>query len=571
MIITNRQRAYGQGKTYVKNKRKIPLNFDLSSLDLLCNFVISENRNVRRLQYINLRNLIEMLDMEKYISDQERYKRILFIKKGLEARLERNLQDRIMILKYINGGILDNDIIDISDFKDMSNAEIDWINETVSSAIKYAFIYERVDPMIELWQRFKNADYRSVSEISSEIEAATSELNTLFRKAKVESSTERAFSLTPEVMESVMTDAWQEVTSSYRKLITGMQGFNQLIGGGFENTRVYLLLGITGVGKSMTLVNLAYQLKKYNKGFKPKDPTKRPCVLYVTMENTVVETIQRLFQICTGEEFAKQSSPQEAINKLRAEGELYLTDESPVDIIIKFVPNKSVDTSYLYTLVEDLEDEGYEVIALLQDHAKRIRSTLKNPDVRLELGDVINEFKTFAMLKDIPVISNSHLNREGARVIDANSGKSKADLTRMLGKSNIGESLLMLDNVDYACIINYEYDNENQKYMVFKEIKTRVKTFRDYVCQPFDINNEIKLVEDYYSPIPVFKDTLYSAPVLNAGTPNIPNVSANNSRYVNNIPVDDEDQNIYEFSTRYSSIKEEPKNLVRPFTFDVAS
>lgn len=571
MIITNRQRAYGQGKTYVKNKRKIPLNFDLSSLDLLCNFVISENRNVRRLQYINLRNLIEMLDMEKYISDQERYKRILFIKKGLEARLERNLQDRIMILKYINGGILDNDIIDISDFKDMSNAEIDWINETVSSAIKYAFIYERVDPMIELWQRFKNADYRSVSEISSEIEAATSELNTLFRKAKVESSTERAFSLTPEVMESVMTDAWQEVTSSYRKLITGMQGFNQLIGGGFENTRVYLLLGITGVGKSMTLVNLAYQLKKYNKGFKPKDPTKRPCVLYVTMENTVVETIQRLFQICTGEEFAKQSSPQEAINKLKAEGELYLTDESPVDIIIKFIPNKSVDTSYLYTLVEDLEDEGYEVVALLQDHAKRIRSTLKNPDVRLELGDVINEFKTFAMLKDIPVISNSHLNREGARVIDANSGKSKADLTRMLGKSNIGESLLMLDNVDYACIINYEYDNENQKYMVFKEIKTRVKTFRDYVCQPFDINNEIKLVEDYYSPIPVFKDTLYSAPVLNAGTPNIPNVSANNSRYVNNIPVDDEDQNIYEFSTRYSSIKEEPKNLVRPFTFDVAS
>lgn len=208
---------------------------------------------------------------------------------------------------------------------------------------------------------------------------------------------------------------------------------------------------------------------------------------------------------------------------------------------------------------------------MLQDHAKRIRSTLKNPDVRLELGDVINEFKTFAMLKDIPVISNSHLNREGARVIDANSGKSKADLTRMLGKSNIGESLLMLDNVDYACIINYEYDNENQKYMVFKEIKTRVKTFRDYVCQPFDINNEIKLVEDYYSPIPVFKDTLYSAPVLNAGTPNIPNVSANNSRYVNNIPVDDEDQNIYEFSTRYSSIKEEQKNLVRPFTFDVAS
>ena len=77
MIISGRNRIKGQGKTYVKNKSKIPLNFDLSSLDLLCNFVISENRNIRKLQYINLRNLIDMLDMERYVSDQERYKRIL--------------------------------------------------------------------------------------------------------------------------------------------------------------------------------------------------------------------------------------------------------------------------------------------------------------------------------------------------------------------------------------------------------------------------------------------------------------------------------------------------------------
>lgn len=572
MIISTRNKTKGRGKTYVKTSKKIPLNFDLSSLDLLCNFVLSENRNIRRMQFMNLRNLMELIDMERYISDQERYKRVLFIKKGLEARLERNLNDKVMIMKYINGGFLDNDIIDISNFKDMNNAEIDWINETVSSALKYSFIYERTDSMIDLWQRFKSADYRTVSGIVSEIEGATAELNTLFRKAKAETVSERAFSLTPETMEAVITDSWQEVTSSYRKLVTGMQGFNQLIGGGFENTRVYMLLGLTGVGKSMTLLNILYQLKKYNKGYRPKDPTKRPCIVMLTMENTVTETLQRLFQICTGEEFSKQSSPEEAIQKMRVEGELYLTDESPIDIIIKFKPNKSEDTSYLYTLVEDLEDEGYECIAVVQDHAKRIRSTERNPDIRLELGDIINELKTFAMLKDIPVITNSHLNRDGARTIDANATKSKADLTRLLGKSNIGESMLMLDNIDYACIINTEYDNENHKYMVFKEIKTRVKTFRDYICQPFDLENEIKLIEDYYSPIPVFKESLYEAPVLNTGAPSVPNVSANNNRYMTNIPVDDEDDNIYEFSTRYSSsvnVEEEPK-LIKPFTLGVA-
>ena len=133
--------------------------------------------------------------------------------------------------------------------------------------------------------------------------------------------------------------------------------------------------------------------------------------------------------------------------------------------------------------------------------------------------------------------------------------------------------MLMLDNIDYACIINTEYDSENHKYMVFKEIKTRVKTFRDYICQPFDIQNEIKLVEDFYSPIPVFKESLYEAPVLNTGAPQVPNTTANNNRYMTNIPVDDnDDDNIYEFSTRYSSsVVEEEKKLIKPFTIGIAS
>ena len=423
-------------------------------------------------------------------------------------------------------------------------------------SLKSAFVYEDCDKMIDLWTRFKAADYRSISALTAEIEQATADLHTKFRKAKVESSTERVFSLNPETLSSIIMDSYNEVTSKYRKLVTGMQGFNQMIGGGFENTRVYLLLGITGIGKSMTLLDIAYQLKKYNKGFKAKDPTKRPCIVYLTMENTVTETIQRLFQICTGEEFSKQSSVDEIVRKLMIEGELYLTDESPIDIIIKFKPNKSVDTSYLYTLTEDLEDEGYEVIALIQDHAKRIRSTLGNPDVRLELGDVINELKTFATIKDIPVISNSHLNREGARVIDANATKTKADLTRLLGKSNIGESLLMLDNVDFAAIINKEYDQEGNMYMVFKQIKTRIKCLRDYICQPFYKENDIKLIEDYYSAVPVFKDSLYSVQIPN----NNIRPSENGNAQINNrysaVPTieDDDDQNIYQFSTRYSSV-----------------
>ncbi|MDD3122080.1 MAG: hypothetical protein PHC62_01030 [Candidatus Izemoplasmatales bacterium] len=513
--IERRQRYSGQGRTYVRTETKIPINFDLASLDLMCSYVLSENRNVRKSQYINMRNLIAMLDMEKYINDQEKYKRVLFIKKGLEAHLLKELTNPIAILKYINGGILDGDVIDIHEFTSLANAEVEWVNETVSKSLSYSFIYMEADRAIELFTKFKAADYTNISTIVDEIEMFVSGLNTKFRKAKVEKATDIAFSLQDDNFKSIISEVYSEITNKYRKLKTGMQGFNKLIGGGFENTRAYLFLGLTGVGKSLTLLNLALQIKKYNKGYRPKDLTKTPCVLYLTMENSITETVQRMFQMCVGPDIdMKDYTPEEIMYMLRSSGELFLTDESPIDIIIKYKPNRSEDTGYLYTMVEDLEDEGYEVICVIQDHAKRLKAASGQQDIRLELGDVINEFKTFAMLKDIPLITVSHINRDGAKVIDGSATSTKADLTKMLGKAFIGESMLMLDNVDFGGILNLEYDQNGFKYMVFKGIKYRIAHELEYVCQPFSPENDVKLIEDFYGN-PVYKETLSTVPQLN--------------------------------------------------------
>ena len=138
LTLERRQKYSGQGRTYSRAKTKIPINFDLASLDLMCSFVLSDNRNVKKGQYINLRNLIDILDMDRYINDQEKYKRIMFIKKGLEARLLKNLVNPITIIKYINGGIMDDDIIDIQSFISLSNSEIEFINETVTNSLQYS-------------------------------------------------------------------------------------------------------------------------------------------------------------------------------------------------------------------------------------------------------------------------------------------------------------------------------------------------------------------------------------------------------------------------------------------------
>lgn len=521
-------------KSY-KNKQNIKMVIDTNTFDILCKYIISNSAYLRMNHISNLNKLISGLDIKPYENDPERIKRIKFIKRGIEARMVYNLNDRMLILNHIKSGLdFDIDFIDFNNCELTAN-EIQWCHQMVSESIQYSFVYNYTDDLLDICTRIKTSDYSHRGNLINQFEGMIDNLKNEFRKSKTENNmVDKTFSLRNGIFEEVVTDTYNLITNPSRRLICGMQGLNEMIGGGFESGRVYMFMGITGIGKSVSLLNIVYQLKKFNKNYKTKDPTKTPCIVLLTMENTVVETITRLFDMtvesASGLGMAN-FSVNDVIYKLRTEGQLTLNDESPIDIVIKYKPNKSVDTSYLYTLCDDLEDEGYEVICLVQDHVKRIRSIYNSSDIRIELGDIVNEFKVFAADKDIPVLTDTHLNRDAARIIEEGSQKvSKTDTTMKLGKSNVGESLLMMDNIDCAIIINLDFDDENNKYMVFSLIKMRDKTDRTYIAQPFAYGSSIRMLEDV-GGIPMFKEHLH----MNNDVPRIASIRTTSANVMSNI------------------------------------
>ena len=515
MNIQRRMKYNSRGHTVNKSNIKLNMNFNISTLEIMASYSVSENRNIRRSQLMQMRNLFAMLDENLYIVDHNKNKYFNFIIKALEGRLEKNIKDSDILDKFINGGFIEDDSenseeqIHISQLKVLSNPEVEWVSSTISESLKYSYINNDMNELYELLVKFRASDYSSRGEIVRLIEDEIVKVNNLFRKAKSEQSHEVTFSLKDGIFEDSMREIHENVTNPSRRLYTGMQGFNELIGGALETTRVYMLLGLAGAGKSFTLLNIAKQLKTNNKHYRPKDPTKIPVIVLLTMENTVQETVTRLFEITTGQDMGKVDV-ETAIKMLKKDGEMYIADDNPIDIIVKYVPNRSVDTSYLYTLAEDLEDEGYEMICLIQDHVKRIRSIERTPDIRIELGNVINEFKTFAMLKDCVVITNGHLNREAAKSIDDGNRTNKGDLIRMIGRANISESMLMIDNLDVGIVIQQEYDEKGNKYMGFKRIKERIKCNPNFniVYQMFKSPDSLELIEDLDKRVPLHKDTL---------------------------------------------------------------
>lgn len=544
----------------VKTEQKINLDLDLNSLNLFCSFIISGNKNIKRSHLINLRNLFEIMDLSTY-KDTERLTRINFIQRGIEARLELNLTDPTMILTHINGGLMESDLIDADNFSELSNAELEWINGTVSATLSNSYIYFSVDKIIEAAMAFRTADYTKMTDAATYLRSVITEAHTEFRRNDARATADNMFSLEPERFDTCMRQFHEELSNPSRKLKTGMIGFNEMLNGGFETQRVYSIFGLPSEGKSTTLLDLALQIKKYNKDFVPKDQTKRPCVVFLTMENGERETIERIWAMLVDREEMSHYTVEEVMDILRREGELYLADDNPIDIIIKYVPGESVDTGYLYTLTEDLEDEGYEVICMIQDYIKRIRPVYNsNAEVRIQYGSIVNEFKVFATLKDIPVITASQLNREATKHIDEGRKTNKADLLRLFGRSNIGESQLILENLDGAYFIVPEFDQDGNKYLGIQKVKSRFYSMLESFYQPYTDYSPIKFVEDVGRRVPAYKLTM--RPEVQYAQPPIPGVrtTSQNVMQLNTVSdyngmklINEDDSNSFSMASKYSS------------------
>ena len=169
MIISNRPKFKENGSRTVKFTNKtVDINFGLDMLNMLCSYCVSTNSNIKNTNLINLRNLIEILNMDIYEKDVEKKKRIEFIRKALDARLIHKLKEPLLVISYVCDGIIDQTNLDVQNFAELDNNSVNYITDSVASALKYSAIYNDVDRGLDLFTRFKAADFVSRSSIALE-------------------------------------------------------------------------------------------------------------------------------------------------------------------------------------------------------------------------------------------------------------------------------------------------------------------------------------------------------------------------------------------------------------------
>lgn len=496
--------------------KKIPLKFDITMMNMIIGYLFKRSVQINRKSLTNMKHLFDVIDETVYENNEQMEQRFNFIIKALEAKVDKGFENDDAIINYCRSDVFNkenDDIIqNIPKYTRINFEEIKYINKAIEDRLQYYYLYFYKDKIYETVERLDSGEYTSFSEINSELlNVCTSVINKV-RKTKSVDNTD-TFSLGDDNFENNVIDIVTQLKNPSRILRTGIQKLNQILAPGFMSGRLYIFMGLPGGFKSGILLKTMRDIRKYNKEIQVKKPGKRPCVLMVTMENSVSETVERLFNMTTTGEDIRNFTPKQVLKMLKDSGEFTLTDSNDIDIIIKYHANRTISTDDLYTIIDDLCDDGKEVMALILDYIKRIRPAERAKDEKEELKNITNELKTLALDLDIPVITAHQLNRAGASTIDAAMQSNKEDLARFLGRSNVGSAWEIIENSDFVCIINVERKRETgQYYLTFKRVKIRYKDLSDlsYFNHPFESNNRMQLIDDIELPQSLSEDSLTS-------------------------------------------------------------
>lgn len=516
---------------------KISYFFRRSILKQICKILLMEHSGFRSFKSVkNINRLFTHIDMSKYKGNTELESYIWVIcyvsKQWLDGIATPDIIAELA-KKHPEYDNIKEDIINnsMNDPNIVTAPEAKAIFDLIGEALQFGYVASLKDEYVKLFDDINLDDAGAFKQIVERLFLISQSLmdikhNTNMVANKIEFNT-----ADPDSIKEAIAITLDSLSSDNSILKTGIRRLNTLLSPGYMNGRLYVYVGAPGSFKSGILLKSALDIRKYNPGFQTRTPGMKPCCLYISMENTFTETIERIWNMCVDdpminyseEEVIEKISTELGINKIIKDdivvkdldsGESLLAqleerdaknDETNIEVVLQYYPYRSINTDDLFTIIADLKEENLEVCALVFDYIKRIEPA--NPiqdNERLELDRITNELKALAVIQNIPVITAHQLNRMGVAAIDNAARSNKTDAIKQAGRENIGGAHAVLEVADWLALIDTEYKpGTDDKYVTLNVLKRRRIDAAEnefakftYLAHPFAKNNGLRLIDD---------------------------------------------------------------------------
>lgn len=342
-------------------------------------------------------------------------------------------------------------LLDLKTTEDVKEAAFQDYVRQVRIRKKIAGLFKNYDELNHVLETIKDGTFDSIDDLVEDYEITIKNLYSNMMEAQRSVTIEAAASL--DLVKDSYDHVIDMIQKKYERTSKTPTGFslldNKIMMGGYEPSRLYIWGGGSGAGKSTMLNNTIIKSATLDpmqdttiaNKYVPGEITR--VYVYVTMENTIEESLMRtyqpLFNKTTQQMLGDISSGVDIKKRISTE-----LSKCGSTIVMKYFPAMSVSTLDLMGVVDDVIDTyGKESIAgLYVDYLDLLKTDMKYDMYRLELGHITLSLKTLAVQYNIPVITGSQLGRKVYSI----------QASQDLNLDQMSESIKKVEHADFVAL-----------------------------------------------------------------------------------------------------------------------
>lgn len=315
----------------------------------------------------------------------------------------------------------------------------------------------------------------------------------------------------PEHLAAALTQFNERVAGG--RIVTGLQGLNRSLGGGFIRGESVIFAAFSHNYKSGMLMHIAAWILLYNQI--TTTDGRIPCVIFESLENeawqNTIAMFESQYKITTG------NSPKHLTEMQIVEWIKHHFARNGIKLVIRRDIPENFGAEELFEVVESYEDAGYEVVAVVLDYMAKMRLGDKgtNHPVSTHQGltDLSCKLFNYHKHKGICFFTGHQLTKEVAR----EAAQGTTNLVKKFGAGHIADAVGVFREADTVFFMHLEFNGERQRFLTVKLDKRRyvhdTPDVDKYFAYPFVTTPSglvVGIVDDVENAVPGFTRNIYT-------------------------------------------------------------
>jgi replicative DNA helicase len=351
------------------------------------------------------------------------------------------------------------DFLDLKIHEELKENVFQDIVKQVRLRKKINSLFKNYDDLDKVLESIKDGSFDSIDDLIEDYEVTIKQLYSNMMENNRAMAIEAAASLDlyKDDFDSVKAMILKKYDRS-NKTPTGFPLLDEILFGGYEPSRLYVWGGGSGAGKS-TILNNSIIFSATSTAMRAVPEAQQPVkgeihkvYIYVTMENTIEESLMRTYQPMfdvTIKQFLAEISQKVDIRKRLFDR----LNENSTAIVMKYFPPASMSPLDLMGVIDDVIEQypQSKIAGLYVDYLDLLKTDTRYDIYRLELGHIALALKTLAVQYNIPIITATQLGRSAYKIQDS----------RELGVDQISESIKKVEHADFVGLLAKDPTDDN--------------------------------------------------------------------------------------------------------------